>query len=84
MRADFDGLEQKLTDMIKLKYGDDAPTNQVRFQAFGVNLFLFRLLIRSKLITPVAASIRILIGKRLSGTRVATRLLKFLKVAGNF
>merc|ERR1739838_779126 len=29
MRVDFDGLDQKLTDMIKLKYGDDAPTNQV-------------------------------------------------------
>ena len=33
MRADFDGLGQKLTDMIKLKYGDDAPTNQV-FKGF--------------------------------------------------
>ena len=42
MRADFNGLEQKLTDMIKLKYGDDTSTNQV-FKTFLVYV-LFRIL----------------------------------------
>ena len=41
MRADFNGLEQKLTDMIKLKYGDDASTNQVFKNFFGLCVYTF-------------------------------------------